>query len=71
MKTIAIATLLGLVLSTPALASDAGCAQQVKSLTSKAANSYVYINRIDTPASQPTDNPSVTAPATRRLVQQL
>ncbi|WP_147194528.1 hypothetical protein AAGQ96_02145 [Pantoea sp. MBD-2R] len=49
MKTIAIATLLGIVLSTSALASTTGCAQQVKSSTSKAANSYVYINRIASP----------------------
>lgn len=71
MKTIAIATLLGFALSTPVLASDAGCAQQVKSLTSQAANSYVYINRIESPANQPTDNPSVTTAATKRLIQQL
>ncbi|MEI2265993.1 hypothetical protein [Erwinia sp. CGal63] len=68
MKTIAIATFLGLALSTSALASQSGCEQRV---TSKAANSYVYVNRIDSPASQPTDNPSVTAPAARRLTQQL
>lgn len=49
MKTIAIATLLGLFLSTSALAGTSGCAQQVKSYTSKAANSYVYINRIASP----------------------
>lgn len=49
MKTIAIATLPALFLFTSALANTVGNAQQVKSYTSKAANSYVYVNRIASP----------------------
>jgi len=49
MKTIAIAILLGIELSTSALASTVGCQQQVKSYTNKTANSYVYINHILSP----------------------
>ncbi|WP_173635648.1 hypothetical protein [Paramixta manurensis] len=49
MKIIAIATLLGLFLSTSALASSADCAQQIRSNGSKAASTYVYVNRIATP----------------------
>lgn len=71
MKTIAIATLLGLVLSTPALASNSGCVQQMKSHTSKAANSYVYINRIESPTGQSVEKPSVATTAAQRLAQQL
>ncbi|RRZ88475.1 hypothetical protein [Erwinia sp. 198] len=67
MKTIAIATLLGLALSTPALA-DTGCEQSV---ASEAANSYVYVNRIDSPTGQMTDKPLVTIPAAQRLTQRL
>lgn len=61
MKTIAIATLLGLFLSTPALAGNPGCAQQVKSYTSKAANSYVYINRIASPVDTSSAAPPMMA----------
>ncbi|WP_338558702.1 hypothetical protein [Erwinia sp. E_sp_B04_7] len=62
MKSIAIATLLGLFLSTSAFASTTGCAQQVKSYTSEAANSYVYINRIASPLDKTSqDNPSTVA----------
>jgi hypothetical protein len=69
MKTIAIATLLGLFLSTSALASTSGCEQQVKSYASNAANSYVYINRI----ASPLDKTSHKAPTTaaERLSGQL
>lgn len=49
MKTIATATLPGIVLFTSAFAGTTGCAQQVKNSTSKAASSYVYINRIASP----------------------
>ncbi|HBV39867.1 MAG TPA: hypothetical protein DEF05_09360 [Erwinia sp.] len=68
MKTIAIVTLLGLAFSIPALASQSGCEQSV---ISEAANSYVYVNRIDSPTSQMTDKPMVTIPAAQRLAQQL
>lgn len=49
MRSIAIATLLGLFLSTSALASTTDCAQQIRSHDSKAASTYEYINRIATP----------------------
>lgn len=61
MKTIAIATLLGLFLSTSALANPVGDAQQVKSYTSKAANSYVYINRIPSPLGKTSHKTPMTA----------
>ncbi|WP_034911738.1 MULTISPECIES: hypothetical protein [Erwinia] len=63
MKTIAIALLLGIELSTSAFASTTGCAQQVKSYTSKAANSYVYINRLVSPTEAA--SPGVPATAER------
>lgn len=59
MKTIAIATLLGLFLSTSALASTSGCEQQVKSYAT--ANSYVYINRIASPLDKKSHKAPVTA----------
>ena len=49
MKTFIIATLLGLFLSPPALASSADCAQQMRSNSSNAASGYVYVNRLDAP----------------------
>ncbi|WP_158781204.1 hypothetical protein [Pantoea sp. BAV 3049] len=61
MKTIAIATLLGLFLSTSALASNSGNAQQVKSYTSKAANSYVFVNRIASPIDKSATKVPTTA----------
>lgn len=51
MKTFVIATLLGLFLSPPALASQSDCAQQIRSNSSKAASGYVYVNRLDAPAN--------------------
>ncbi|MGB9095884.1 hypothetical protein [Erwinia sp.] len=69
MKTIAIASLLGLFLSTSAFALSTGNEQQVKSYTSNAANSYVYVNRIPSPL----DKTSHKAPTTaaERLSKQL
>ncbi|MBE5253287.1 MAG: hypothetical protein QRY16_16285 [Enterobacterales bacterium endosymbiont of Blomia tropicalis] len=49
MKAFVIATLLGLFLSPPALASHADCAQQMRSNSSKAASGYIYVNRLDAP----------------------
>ncbi|QDY43154.1 hypothetical protein [Candidatus Pantoea soli] len=58
MKTVIIATLLGLFLSTPALASTADYAQQMRSNSSKAASGYVYVNRLDAPdSSHPVSTP--------------
>lgn len=51
MKTFVIATLLGLFLSPPALASQTDCAQQMRSNNSKAASGYVYVNRLDAPGN--------------------
>jgi outer membrane lipoprotein-sorting protein len=69
MKTIIIATLLGLFLSTPALASSADFAQQMRSHSSNTASGYVYVNRLDAPAS---NNPvSANTSAAERLSSQL
>ncbi|MFS2224330.1 hypothetical protein [Pantoea sp. B65] len=68
MKNIAIATLLGLFLSTTALASNTDCAQQIRSNSSKAASTYIYINRIATPTGSPA---SADVSAARQLSQQL
>ncbi len=69
MKTIIIATLLGLFLSTPALASSADYAQQMRSNSSKAASGYVYVNRLDAPGS---NSPvSANSSAADRLASQL
>lgn len=64
MKTFVIATLLGLFLSPPALASSADCAQQMRSNSSKAASGYVYVNRLDTPGNS---NANLTISAAERL----
>jgi len=61
MKTFVIATLLGLFLSPPALASYADCAQQMRSHSSKAASGYVYVNRLDTPERNPVNAPASAA----------
>ncbi|WP_336748549.1 hypothetical protein [Pantoea vagans] len=61
MKTFVIATLLGLFLSSPALASYADCAQQMRSHSSEAASGYVYVNRLDTPERNPVNTPARTA----------
>ncbi len=53
MKTFVIATLLGLFLSPPALASNADCAQQIRSHSSEAASGYIYVNRLDAPQREP------------------
>ncbi|MDY0902092.1 hypothetical protein [Pantoea agglomerans] len=53
MKTFVIATLLGLFLSPPALASNADCAQQIRSHSSEAASGYIYVNRLDAPQKNP------------------
>jgi len=69
MKTLIFATLLGLFLSTPALASSADYAQQMRSNSSNAASGYVYVNRLDTPGSS---NPvSANTSAADRLASQL
>lgn len=69
MKTIIFATLLGLFLFTPALASSADFAQQMRSHSSNAASGYVYVNRLDAPASS---NPvSANTSAAERLSSQL
>ncbi|KOC90722.1 hypothetical protein [Winslowiella iniecta] len=65
---IAIATLLGLFLSTTALASTNDCAQQIRSHGSKAAANYEYINRIATPTGNH-ERANISAP--RQLSQQL
>ena len=68
MKTIIVATLLGLFLSTPAPASSADQALQMRSHSSKAASGYVYVNRLDAPGSS---NPvSAHTNATDRLSSQ-
>ncbi|SFO33939.1 hypothetical protein SAMN05428971_3688 [Candidatus Pantoea varia] len=61
MKTFVIATLLGLFLSPPALASHADCAQQMRSHSSEAASGYVYVNRLDTPERNPVSAPASAA----------
>lgn len=61
MKTFVIATLLGLFLSPPALASHADCAQQMRSHSSEAASGYVYVNRLDTPERNPVNAPASAA----------
>ena len=61
MKTFVIATLLGLFLSPPALASHADCAQQMRSHSSEAASGYVYVNRLDTPERNPVNAPANAA----------
>ncbi|WP_312053303.1 hypothetical protein [Pantoea brenneri] len=58
MKRYVIATLLGLFLSLPALASNADCAQQMRSHSSKAAAGYVYVNRLDAPENNPVSAPA-------------
>ena len=58
MKRYVIATLLGLFLSLPALASNADCAQQMRSHSSKAAAGYVYVNRLDAPERSPVSTPA-------------
>ncbi|MBP2169520.1 hypothetical protein J2125_002712 [Erwinia toletana] len=68
MRNIALATLLGLFLSTSALASTTDCAQQIRSNSSKAASGYVYINRIATPTGNPA---SGHLSAAQQLSQQL
>jgi len=68
MKTFVIATLLGLFLSPPALASQTDCAQQMRSNSSKAAAGYVYVNRLDAPGNT---HASATASAAERLSNQL
>lgn len=68
MKTLIFATLLGLFLSTPALASSADYAQQMRSNSSNAASGYVYVNRLDTPGSNPV---SANTSAADRLSSQL
>lgn len=64
MKTFVIATLLGLFLSPPALASHADCAQQMRSHSSEAASGYVYVNRLDTPERNPVSAPASAAEKT-------
>ncbi|WP_337013499.1 hypothetical protein [Pantoea sp. AS142] len=61
MKTFVIATLLGLFLSPPTLASKADCAQQIRSHSSEAASGYVYVNRLDTPERNPVNTPARAA----------
>ena len=68
MKTFVIATLLGLFLSPPALASQTDCAQQMRSNSSKAASGYVYVNRLDAPGNT---HASATTSAAERLANQL
>ena len=68
MKTFVIATLLGLFLSPPALASQTDCAQQIRSNSSKAASGYVYVNRLDAPGNT---HASATTSAAERLSNQL
>ncbi|WP_130832055.1 hypothetical protein [[Erwinia] mediterraneensis] len=68
MKTFIIATLLGLFLSPPALASLADCAQQMRSNSSNAASGYVYVNRLDAPGENHS-GPNTSAAA--RLSQNL
>lgn len=68
MKTFVIATLLGLFLSPPALASQTDCAQQMRSNSSKAASGYVYVNRLDAPGNT---HASATTSAAQRLSNQL
>ncbi|MCZ4060099.1 hypothetical protein O3W44_14805 [Pantoea sp. LMR881] len=68
MKTFVIATLLGLFLSPPALASSADCAQQIRSNTSNAASGYVYVNRLDAPGSI---HASASSSAAERLSNQM
>ncbi|WP_343553022.1 hypothetical protein [Pantoea sp.] len=68
MKTIIIATLLGLFLSPPAFASSADYAQQMRS-NSNAASGYVYVNRLDAPAN--TNPVSANSSAADRLSSQL
>lgn len=61
MKRYVIATLLGLFLSLPALASHADCAQQMRSHSSEVASGYVYVNRLDTPERNPVGMPARAA----------
>lgn len=68
MKAVIIATLLGLFLSTPALASSADQALQMRSNSSKAASGYVYVNRLDAPGGNPV---STNTSAADRLSSQL
>lgn len=68
MKTFAIATLLGLFLSPPALASSADCAQQIRSNSNKAASGYTYVNRLDAPGNT---HASASGRAAERLSDQL
>lgn len=68
MKSFIIATLLGLFLSPPALASSADCAQQMRSNSSNAASGYVYVNRLDAPGE---NDMSPNTSAAARLSQQL
>lgn len=69
MKIIIFATLLGLFLSTPAFASSADQALQMRSHNSNAASGYIYVNRLDAPASS---NPvSANTSAAERLSSQL
>ncbi|WP_312239500.1 hypothetical protein [Pantoea sp.] len=68
MKTFIIATLLGLFLSPPALASSADCAQQMRSNDSNVASGYVYVNRLDAPGENHTGTNSSAA---QRLSDQL
>lgn len=68
MKVFIIATLLGLFLSPPALASSADCAQQMRSNSSNAASGYVYVNRLDAPGG---NHASANSSAAERLADHL
>ncbi|MBP2195335.1 hypothetical protein PUG81_13930 [Erwiniaceae bacterium L1_54_6] len=68
MRSIVIATLLGLFLSTPAFASSTDYAQQMRSNSSKAASGYVYVNRLGAPSDNHT---GANSSAAERLSSQL
>ncbi|ADU70835.1 hypothetical protein [Pantoea sp. At-9b] len=68
MKTFVIATLLGLFLSTPAVASTTDYAQQMRSNSSQAASGPVYVNRLGAPSDNHT---GANSSAADRLSSQL
>ncbi|MDE1190042.1 MAG: hypothetical protein PW844_26870 [Pantoea sp.] len=69
MRSIVIATLLGLFLSTPAFASSTDYAQQMRSNSSKAASGYVYVNRLGAPSDN--NHTGANSSAAERLSSQL
>lgn len=70
MQNITIATLIGLFLSTSALATpvNPGTVQSVKSFSNKAASTWIYVNRLPAPNGKPGSGPTLS---TQTPAQQL